>query len=222
MRLYSKTAECHSLLQESDISPDRHAHRRNEDSRVSSRTHVVMHPGGFPGQKPKRCACSAMGRPCLRRSGHYCRGRCLRLPGPQAYAPAARNRQRIARAEGVRRRTRNGFAWPSLSLRHRIRCGHCLFCGEPRNSFFDTECCHFWRAIRRGGLFLHESRCGAALRCRQASVFHEDDDYRRDHTHLLCRASHLPQRAPIFQVIGPSDQIVFERGLAPGLLSYAA
>jgi len=56
------------------------------------------------------------------------------------------------------------------------------------------------RAVWRGRLFLHESHCVAAVRCRQASVFSEVDDCRRGHTHLLCRTSHISQRPPIFQM----------------------
>ena len=66
-----------------------------------------------------------------------------------------------------------------------------FFCGEPRNSFFDTECRRFRCSIWRGRLFLHEPHRAAALGGRQASVFPEADDHRRDHTHLLRRTSHL-------------------------------
>src|SRR6266704_1551324 len=104
--------------------------------------------------------------------------------------------------QGIPRWTSNGAAWPSLSLRHRIWRGYCLFCGQPRYSFLDTERGPFWRAVWRGRLFLHEPHCAAALRCRQASVFHEVDDRRRGHTHLLCRTSYISYRAPIFLMIG--------------------
>src|SRR6266480_7156517 len=64
----------------------------------------------FLGEKPKRYACSAMGRLCVRRPGHYCRVRRLRLLRGQAGAPAARNCQSITGTKGIPRRTRDRAA----------------------------------------------------------------------------------------------------------------
>src|SRR5258708_2270115 len=191
--------------------------------------------GGFFGEKPKRYACSVIRRLCVRRPGHYCCARGLRLSRRQADAPAARNCQRTAWPESIRWRTRNGAAWPSLSLLHRLWCGYGLLCGEPRHSSFDTVCRRFWRAVWRGRLLLHEPRCAAALRCRQASVFFKVDDHRRGHTYLLRGTSHIPRRAAIFKMMGsplvggsfseiqfPQTKIVFERSASRTLLSYAA
>src|SRR5436309_15419207 len=68
-----------------------------------------------------------MGRLGVRRSGHHRRARRLRILGPQAHALAGRNRQRIARAEGVRRRTLDCSPWSSLSFCHCIWSGYGLF-----------------------------------------------------------------------------------------------
>jgi len=38
--------------------------------------------------------------------------------------------------------------------------------------------------------------------CRQAPFSHEVDDYRRGHTYLLCGTSDIPERAPIFKMMG--------------------
>src|SRR5260370_24683435 len=73
--------------------------------------------------------------------------------------------------------------------------GCCLLCGEPRHSTFDTVCGHFRRAVWRGRVFLHESRCVAALRCRQASLFPDTYHRRRGHSHFLCRTSGILQPA---------------------------
>src|SRR5205807_9339951 len=157
---------------------------------------------------------------CGRRPGHYCRVDRLRLLRRQAWTSAPRNCQWIARAKGVPRWTRNGAVRPPLSLCHRVWRGYGLFCGEARYSYFATARSRFWGSVWCGCLFLHESHRGAALRCRQASVFPEDDDHRRDHTHFLCWTSHIPSCAAILQMT--VRQVVFERGLALGLLSYAA
>jgi hypothetical protein len=142
-----------------------------------------------------------MGWLCVRRPGHYCRPCSLWLFRAQASAPTARDCQRIAGAKGIFRRARYSTAWPSLSFRHRLWGGGCLPCGEPGFWLLDRTCSRFGGSVRCGRLFLHESHRVTALGCSQAAVFHADDDYRRGHTHLLCRASHISQRAPIFEMI---------------------
>jgi len=161
-----------------------------------------------------------MGRVCVRRTGHRCRVHRLWFCRRQAGALAPRNCKRIAGTKGVSRRTRDSAARTPLSFRHRLWCGYGLFCGEPHDSCLDRARSRFWCSVWRGRLFLHEPHRGAALRCRQAAVFHEPGDHRRDHSHLLRRTSHFAHRAPILQVIVRTSY--FERGLAPGLLSYGA
>ena len=158
-------------------------------------------PGGSFAERPKSSACTALGRICVRRPGHYCRARRLWVLRTQAYAPPARNCQRIAWAECIQRRSRNGAPWSPLPLCHRIWCGCYLRLCKPRHSFLDTTRFRVRRSIWRGRLFLHESHCVTALRCRPSGFFLQVNDRRRGHSHLLRRASHISHRMQIFAVI---------------------
>jgi len=138
---------------------------------------------------------------CVRRPRHYRRAGGLWLLRAQAYATPARDCQRIAGAERIFWRARDGSARRPLSFCHRLWGGSCLPCGEPGSWLLDRACSRFGSSVWRGCLFLHESHCVTALRRSQTSVFSSDDDCRRGHTYLLCRASHISQRAPIFEMI---------------------
>ncbi len=103
-----------------------------------------------------------------------------------------------------RRRSPAGWqrrCWATLSFPHCLWSGCRLPYGEPGSWLLDRERRRFRRSVWRGRLFLYESHCVTALRCRQAAVFRSNDDCRGGHTHLLRWASHISQRAPIFEMI---------------------